>query len=154
MHRNDVKFNLGFTGIDSFISSAKFTFDVSRYQHQELVDTDIGTTFKNNLFSYRGMFDQRQAGKLSGRFGFEGFHRNYSTVGNEILINGPVKQNTFSGFALEELKYERVTFQFGGRVENNRYTPVDTSLLKRNFTGFSGSAWRKVRIVARRCFCC
>ncbi len=139
MHRNDVKFNLGFTSIDSFISSAKFTFDVSRYQHQELVDADVGTTFKNNLFSYRGMFDQRQIGKLSGRFGFEGFHRNYSTIGDEILVNGPVKQNTFSAFALEELKYERVTFQFGGRIENNRYAPTDISLLKRNFTGFSGA---------------
>ena len=38
------------------------------------------------------------------------------------------------------MKYERVTFQFGGRVENNRYSPTDVTLQKRNFTGFSGAA--------------
>ncbi|MBK7392187.1 MAG: TonB-dependent receptor [Chloracidobacterium sp.] len=140
MHRNNVKFNFGFTDLDSFIASAKFTVNVSRYQHQELVDGDVGTTFKNNVFSYRGMFDQRQSGRLSGRFGFEGFYRDYSTVGDETLVNGPVRQNTFSVFTLQELKYERVTFQFGGRVENNRYSPTDPTLMKRNFTGFSGAA--------------
>ncbi len=140
MHRNNVKFNFGSNNIDSFVSNIKFTLDVSRYQHQELVEEEVGTTFKNNVFSYRGMFDQKQYGKLTGRFGFEGFQRNYSTVGDETLINGPVKQNTFSVFALEEVKYERVTFQFGGRVENNRYDPTDTTLLKRDFTGFSGAA--------------
>lgn len=139
MHRNDIKFNFGLTGLDTFVSGAKFTVDISRYQHQELVDQDVGTTFKNDLFSYRGTFDQRQYGKLSGRFGFDGYHRDYSTVGDEILINGPVKQDTFSAFALEELKYERVTFQFGGRVENNRYRPTDTTLPNRDFTGVSGA---------------
>ncbi len=139
MHRHNLKFDLGFTDIDSFITSAKFTFDVSRYQHQELVEDQVGTTFKNNIFSYRGMFEQKQTGKLSGRFGFEGFHRDYSTIGDEILINGPVKQNMFSAFGLEELKYERVTFQFGGRIENNRYRPTDMTLPSRDFTGFSGA---------------
>lgn len=139
MHRNNVKFNFGLTDLDSFITNAKFTVSASRYQHQELVDDEVGTTFKNNLFSYRGMFDQRQYGKLGGRFGFEGFHRNYSTVGDEVLVIGPVKQNTFSVFGLEELKYERVTLQFGGRVENNRYSPTDPTLLERSFTGFSGA---------------
>ncbi len=140
MHRNNVKFNFGLTDLASFITNAKFTVDVSRYQHQELVDGDVGTTFKNNVLSYRGMFDQRQTGRLSGRFGFEGFHRDYSTIGDEILVNGPVRQNTFSVFTLQELKYERVTFQFGGRIENNRYSPTDLTLQKRNFTGFSGAA--------------
>ena len=140
MHRNNYKFTGGLTDLDSFVINARFTFNYSDYQHQELVNDEVGTTFNNKTSSFRGVFDQRQTGKLSGRFGFEGFHRNYATVGDETLINGPVKQNAVSVFALEELKFERVTLQFGGRVENNRYNPADLSLIKRDFTGFSGAA--------------
>ena len=139
-HRNDVKTTFGYNNPNLFISGMKFTVDISNYQHQELVEDQVGTTFRNNVYSYRGFFNQRQAGKLSGSFGFEGYRRNFSTVGDEVLINGPVKQDAFSVFGLEEVKYERVTLQFGGRVENNRLNPTNQNLLKRNFTGFSGAA--------------
>lgn len=138
--RNDVKFNFGYNDAHWFVSGIKFTVDISNYRHQEIADNVVGTTFHNRVYSYRGMFDQKKFGKLSGRFGFEGFHRNYSTVGAETLIDGPVKQDAFSVFGLEELKFESVTLQFGARVENNRYDPVNPNLLNRNFTGFSGAA--------------
>lgn len=137
MHRNNIKFNFGYNDADWAISAMKFTIDLSRYQHQELADDMIGTTFKNNVSSYRGMFEQKAKGKLTGRFGFDGFHRDYSTIGLENLIDGPVKQNAFSVFGLEELKFERVSMQFGGRVENNRYDPVNVALPDRAFTGLS-----------------
>jgi len=139
MHRNNLKSNFGYEDADRFITGVKFTVDISRYQHQELEDETIGTTFKNNVFSFRGMFEQRKTGKLTGRFGFQGFHRNYSTIGLENLIDGPVVQNSFSVFGLEELKFERATVQFGGRVEGNRYDPVNPDLLNRDFTGISGA---------------
>ena len=144
MWRNDIKFNFGLTSLDSFISGAKFTVDFSNYRHQELVEAVVGTTFRNKVYSYRGVFEQKQYGKLGGRFGFEGFGRNYQTAGSEVLVNGPVKQDSFSAFALEELKYERVSFQFGGRLENNRYKPTDRSLVKRDFTGISAAAGMRV----------
>lgn len=140
MWRNNVKFNFGYHDINSFVTGAKFTVDLSNYRHQEIADGDVGTTFRNRVYSYRGMFDQKTYGKWSGRFGFDTFHRNFSTVGDEVLINGPVTQDEFSVFALEELKYERVSFQFGGRVENNLYKPTDPNLPRRGFTGFSGAA--------------
>lgn len=139
MHRNDIKFNVGYNDPQLLISGIKFTIDISRYQHQELESDIVGTTFRNNVFSYRGMFEQKPVGKLSGRFGIDGFHRDYSTVGIETIIDGPVKQDAFSVFGLEEVKYERVTLQFGGRVENNRYDPVNQALPDRSFTGFSGA---------------
>ena len=144
MWRNDVKVNFGYNDPTWAISGMKFTLDLSNYRHQELGDDVVGTTFRNRVFSYRGMFDQKQAGKLTGRFGFDGFQRNYETVGEEVLVNGPVKQDSFSVFALEELKYERVSFQFGARVENNRYKPTDTALVNRDFTGFSGATGMRV----------
>ena len=90
---------------------------------EKLEDGEVGTTFNNKVASYRGMFDQKKYGSLTGRLGFEGFHRNYGTVGDEILINGPVKQDSFSVFGLEELTFERVTLQFGGRFDRASYSP-------------------------------
>jgi iron complex outermembrane receptor protein len=139
MHRNDIKFNFGYNDPSWLITGIKFTVDVSRYQHQELEADIVGTTYKNNVFSYRGMFEQKSSRRLSGRFGFDGFVRDYSTVGLETVIDGPVKQDATSLFGLEELKYERATFQFGGRIETNRYDPVNPLLGDRSFTGFSGA---------------
>ncbi|MEP7212584.1 MAG: TonB-dependent receptor [Acidobacteriota bacterium] len=140
MRRHDVKFNFGYNDPGLFLNSIKFTADLSDYRHQEMAENVVGTTFNNKVNSFRAMFDQKQFGKWTGRFGFEGFRRDYSTVGNEVLIAGKVIQDSFSAFALQELKYERVTFQFGGRLENNRYRPESTDLIKRDFTGFSGAA--------------
>lgn len=140
VHRNNVKFNFGFNNIDSFVTSGKFTVDLSRYKHKELEEDVVGTTFRNNVNSYRGMFDQKKYGSLTGRFGFHGYRRTFSTVGDETLIDGPVVQDSFAVFALEELKFERVSLQFGARVENNRYRPENPEYIKRDFTGFSGSA--------------
>lgn len=144
MWRNDFRFNGGFRELNSFITDVKMTFDHSNYRHQELADGDVGTTFHNKVTSYRTMLEQRKYGNLTGRFGFEGYQRDYETVGDEILVKGPVRQNAFSVFGLEEIKFERVSFQFGGRVENNRYRPSDASLIKRDFTGFSGAAGIRV----------
>ncbi len=140
MRRHDVRLSGGFRNAESFISGFRMTVDYSDYQHKELEGQTVGTIFDNNLVSYRGMFDQRKRGRLTGRFGFEGLHRNYETVGAEALVQGPVIQNGFSIFGLEELDFERVKFQFGGRIENNRYNPADTNLPDRSFTGFSGAA--------------
>ena len=140
MHRNDLKFNFGLKDMDSFITDAKFTIDFSRYQHQELEENVVGTTFRNNVTSLRGMFEQKKFGVLSGRFGVQAFKREFSTVGIETLIDGPVKQNSIAVFGLEEFKFERFSLQFGGRVENNRYEPSNPELPHRSFTGFSGAA--------------
>lgn len=140
----NLKFNGGFRDINSFITSGKFTFNISRYKHDELEDEEVGTTLTNNTYSYRGMFEQKKFGNLSGRFGFDGFTRDYETVGEERLIDGLVKHNSFSVFGLEELKYKRVTFQFGGRVERNAYNPENANYLDREFTGFSGAAGIRV----------
>jgi iron complex outermembrane recepter protein len=140
LHRNNFKTNFGYNEPVGFVSNMKFTIDLSRYQHQEIADGEVGTTFRNNVAAYRGTFEQKSFRKLTGRFGFSGFQRDYSTEGAETLIKGPVKQNSFAVFGLEELKFERVTLQFGGRVENNRFRPTDPDLRDRDFTGLSGAA--------------
>ncbi len=141
--RGDLKFNFGYNDPNWAISAIKFTVDLSNYRHQELADEVVGTTFRNKVNSLRAMFEQKKVGKLTGRFGFETFKRAFSTVGAEVLVDGPVKHTALSFFGLEELKFERFTLQFGGRIENNRYKPVNTLLPDRSFTGFSGGTGAK-----------
>ena len=146
MHRGDLKFNFGLTNLTSFITNAKFTVDLSRYQHQEIENSVVGTTFRNYVDSLRGVFEERKMGSVSGRFGFETFKRDFSTIGDEILVAGPVRQNMFSAFALEEWTKDRFTLQFGGRIEHNGYNPENPALIDRSFTGFSGALGAKVNL--------
>lgn len=146
LHRHDFRFNGGFRELDSFVESVKFSFDFSNLNQKEF-EHELGTpvvpdpaiVFDNKVYSYRAIFTQRKYESLTGTFGIDGYRRNYRTQGEEVLIPGRVKQDSFSGFALEEVNLEKVGFQFGARVENNRYRPTDAALLKRDITGFSGA---------------
>jgi len=147
LHRHNTRFTGGFRDLGSFVDAMRFTFDLSKYHHDELEvdeatgDESVGTSFDNQQFFYNGMFEQRRTGRLTGRFGFSGFHRQYSTVGAEAIAP-PVNQNNFAFFALEEVGFERVRFQFGGRVEHSGFAVQDASpgLPDRGFTGASGAA--------------
>ena len=141
MRRHDVRFTGGFRDLEGFISSLRLSLNYSDYRHQELEGDAVGTTFNNKQFIYRGVFDQRRTTRSSGSFGFSGFHRDYETVGAEALAP-PVIQNSFAVYALEEINYDRVSFELGGRVEHNGYDP--DGLRERSFTGFSGAAGLRI----------
>lgn len=144
---------------NSFLRGMQYSVDYTDYNHKEIeighhheekenllgleeghLEEEIATIFKNKTFSYRSLFEQQNYKNLTGRFGFEGFGRNYRVDGEEQLIDGTVKQNTFSAFTLQELNFDRFKLQFGGRVENNRYDTENLLLRDRDFTGFSGGA--------------
>ncbi|MEW6210187.1 MAG: TonB-dependent receptor [Acidobacteriota bacterium] len=139
--RHDVKFNGGFRDTGKFIDSLKLTLTYSDYLHKELEGEEVGTTFRNKVFDYRGAFEQKKEGVWSGSFGFEGMARDYDVAGEEAL-SPPVDQKAFSAFTLQEVEIQRVKFQFGARVEHNRYKPVGSR--DRSFTGFSGAAGVRV----------
>jgi iron complex outermembrane receptor protein len=135
--RHNARFNAGIRNQNSFFHQFNLSLTYTQYEHQELEGEEVGTTFDNRQFVYRGVFDQKRTGPLTGSFGFSGMHRNYETTGEESLAP-PVAQDTLAVFSLQELDFERVRFQFGGRLESNRYRPA--GLLDRSFTGFSGAA--------------
>lgn len=148
--RHSIELRGGFRENSSFVSAGTFSVQYSDYKHAEIESEtgEIGTQFKNNTFLYQGMFDQRKYGRLSGRFGFWGMHRDFAATGEEALAP-PTKHNAFALFGLETLDFEPVSIQFGGRVETNRYRPEATDargiLPDRTFTGFSGAAGIRIR---------
>lgn len=141
MQRHDLRFNGGFRNLGYFVDGVRFTLNYSDYRHRELEGEQVGTTFDNKLFIYRGVFDQRKSGRLSGSFGFWGMWRDYESVGAEALAP-PVTQNAFAVYTLQEVGFERVGLQFGGRVEHNSYDA--DGLRDRSFTGFSGAIGLRV----------
>ncbi len=147
MRRHALGLNAGSTHLNSFLNAFRLSFNYSDYKHQEIEVADgketIGTTFNNDLFVYRGVFEQERKGILSGSFGFWGQRRNYESIGAEALAP-PTTQNAFALFGLEEFDFKRVSFQLGGRMEHNRYSPVTGKA--RNFTGFSGAAGTRLRL--------
>lgn len=146
LRQRDYSFRLGggFRDLNNpFVSGIQYNLGYSDYRHKEIEIADgleeVGTVFDNKTFTYRSMFEQTKYKQLTGRFGFDGFNRDYQVNGAEQLVTGKITQNAFSVFALEELGFERVKFQFGGRVENNRYAAENPAYLDRSFTGFSGA---------------
>ncbi|HEY2971615.1 MAG TPA: TonB-dependent receptor [Pyrinomonadaceae bacterium] len=104
--------------------------------------TELESTATNKNFNYRANFNHRRFGKFSGTFGLSGFTRDYESIGAEAPAPH-TKQHSFAVFGLERVDFERIGFQFGGRVEQNGYNP-EGNFRKRNFLGFSGSAGLRV----------
>ncbi len=151
LRQRDYGFRLGggFRDLNNpFVSGIQYNLGYSDYRHKEIEIADgleeVGTVFDNKTLTYRSMFEQTKYKQLTGRFGFDGFNRDYQVNGAEQLVTGKITQNAFSVFALEELGFERVKFQFGGRVENNRYAAENPAYLDRSFTGFSGAVGMNV----------
>ncbi|MEP7037629.1 MAG: TonB-dependent receptor [Acidobacteriota bacterium] len=138
----------GFRGFGTSIESGDFAVRYNDYNAREFEfesDENI-TEFEglatNKNFNYRANFNHRRSGKFSGTFGFSGFTRDYESTGAEAPAPR-TKQNSFAVYGLERIDFERVGFQFGGRIEQNGYKP-EGGLPNRNFVGFSGSAGVRV----------
>ncbi len=151
MKRNNYRLRGGFRNVNGPISQGNFSIDRTGYRHEEVETADgideTATNFFNDTVSYRASFRQANYKILTGQFGFEGYNRSYLTEGAEQLVNGRVRQTNFAVFGLQELGFERVAIQFGGRIEHNKYKPVNTAEYEhRDFTGFSGAAAARFRL--------
>jgi len=137
--RQNVHASAGIKELSASIEKFSLNLNYSDWNHKEMdsVSSEVHNEFWNKQFSYRGVFDQRKRGRLSGSFGFMGMRRDYNAVGDEV-ITPPVIQNSAAAFALEQLDFEHFRLQFGGRFEHNGYNPA--GLPGRSFDGFSGSA--------------
>lgn len=135
--RHNLRGEWGLTHLPRFVENFTLVLNHSDWNHREMESGLTSTEFFNKQTIYRGAFDQKRGGPLSGTFGFWGMHRDFKAVGEEALAP-PTGQNAFALFALEDLDLDHAKLQFGGRIERNAYTPA--GLRDRNFTAFSGSA--------------
>ncbi|PWT92384.1 MAG: hypothetical protein C5B54_03585, partial [Acidobacteria bacterium] len=141
MRRNAINFDGAVNDLGIF-QRLRFNGTRVNYAHDERNHDEVDTTFKNDTFETRVLLDQEPYKRLTGTIGFWGLHGHTSALGEEILAPNTT-QNTFSGFAFEELAFGANKVQFGGRMEHTGYNPEPLPdrepFEDRNFTGFSGS---------------
>ncbi len=148
MRRHAFQIKGGLRELGSFIESGDFAVSYNDYINREFEFesdenvTEFESLATNKNLNYRANFNHRRQGKFSGTFGFSGFTRDYESTGAEAPAPR-TKQNSFAVYGLERVDFERVGFQFGGRVEQNGYKP-EGNFRDRNFVGFSGSAGVRV----------
>jgi iron complex outermembrane receptor protein len=133
----NLQLSAGVRGLGSLVDRFRFSSGFVRWMHKELENESVATAFDNKLWSYRGVFEQKRRGGISGSFGFQGFYRDY-VAGGEEALTPPVVSGSFALFALEEVDLKRARLQFGGRFEHTGYDP--DGLPDRSFAGFSGAA--------------
>ena len=126
--RTHLRLNWGLRDLGWAIDSFTLKLGYTNWTHDEVEsfedgNSEVSTTFDQQQVVYRGVFEQDRAGRWSGRFGFWGIDRDYEAMGEEAL-SPPVSQSGFAVFALEEVDFETVKFQFGGRLETQNYTPA------------------------------
>ena len=148
MRRHSYQIKGGLRELKGFIEGADFALSYNDYINREFEFesdeniTELDSIANNKNFNYRANFNHRRQGKFSGTFGISGFTRDYESIGKEAPAPH-TKQNSFALYGLERVDLERVGFQFGGRIEQNGYTPQG-NFRQRNFFGFSGSAGTRV----------
>ena len=124
-------------GMSGWLQSYRATLGVRRYEHAELHDGEVGTTFNNNSVEGELMLSHRPQGRLVGSVGGWFVNRDFEAVGAEAL-SPPINQQSLAAFFYEELKYSHATVQFGARFDRTNFTPQG-GLPARDFAELSGS---------------
>ncbi|MDN4502772.1 TonB-dependent receptor [Alteromonadaceae bacterium BrNp21-10] len=105
------------TNIDGLFHSVHWHSGVNDYQHQEIEDQQIGTTFNNKAFESR-LWAEHNA--LAGWQGVIGLHLNrsdFSAIGEEAFTP-PTDTKNIALFILEEKKQHNLLWQLGARIEH------------------------------------
>lgn len=122
------------------LRAAKLQFGAADYEHVELEDGVIGTVFTNEGFEGRLELLHGKIGPLEGALGLQLSRSDFAAVGDEAFLPPSVTDN-HALFLFEEAVGERVTWQFGARVERQKITPDSgRGLSARSHTGTSLSA--------------
>ncbi|TVP82342.1 MAG: TonB-dependent receptor, partial [Puniceicoccaceae bacterium] len=104
----------------SWAEELRFRFAWSDYEHVELEDGEVGTTFTNEAFEGRiELVHEALAGGLEGAFGAQFSQSRFAAVGDEAFLR-PNRTRKVGLFFFEELPLDQWTLQFGGRVEYQR----------------------------------
>lgn len=117
----------------------KVRLGVTDYEHDELeANGDVGTHFENDAWESRVELLQKERGRLSGAFGLQGGSRDFLAQGEEAFVPASTT-DSLDAFVYEELAFESVSFQLGGRWGSRDVSVSDPSLPDRSFDGLSGS---------------
>ncbi|TAG46502.1 MAG: TonB-dependent receptor [Betaproteobacteria bacterium] len=94
-------------------------FASTKYQHQELEGTEIGTTFKNRGQQWRVEAKTANVGAWRSVVGLDSETTKFSAIGEEAFVP-PSKTQSLALFALQQASFGTTDVSFGGRFERSR----------------------------------
>ena len=127
--RRAMRFDIGVHGLTNHVvEGVQLSLNAIDGNHNELEieggSESVGTRYDNRTYILRADLDQRQTGRLSGRFGAWARVRDFEAAGVEALAPRP-DLASFAAFAYKELTLGRFRVQFGGRLERDSYQAPD-----------------------------
>ena len=105
-----------FRELGSVVNRVKARMAYTDYQHQELEDGNVGTTFKNSGVEGSVELGHAKLGKLEGVVGFQFQNTNFEALGDEAFVPG-VNTQSKGLYVYEELPMDALKLSFGGRIE-------------------------------------
>ena len=126
----------------AIFKKAKIRFGWADYEHRELEDGEVGTTFLNKGWEGRVELVQQDHTlsnnwALEGAMGVQISKRNFEAIGEEAFVP-PTLTKQFGIFIMEEWSNENTSFQLGSRIELQKVEAPSLNMHK-NYTGLSFS---------------
>lgn len=121
MNKSAFRFLAESQSLNSFIKSFSLKGGFQNYEHQEVSRNtgEIGTAFALNTFSTDLSFKHEQIDStFQGVFGFWGLNQKYRVSGEEAFTPN-ADYLSLAAYLFEQIKINKFSFQFGGRIEIN-----------------------------------
>lgn len=106
-----------FRELGSLVNRVKARMAYTDYQHQEIEDGAVGTTFKNAGVEGSIEMSHAKIGNLEGVLGFQFQNTDFEALGDEAFVP-PVSTTSKALYLYEELPIEALKLSFGARVEH------------------------------------
>jgi len=133
------EFGLG----SGLLKTLKLDGSYSDYQHSEIEDGEIATTFKNNEYDGHAELLTNAFGPIEGAaLGMEYSHRKFSAVGEDSSYLFPTLTETVAGYLFVDAQpVEKLHLEASGRVEHVdvQGTPISDMHTKASYTPVSGA---------------
>ena len=127
-----------FAGIETIRARAGYT----DYQHDEIDDGAVSTTFKNTGYDGRLEFVHVPLAGWEGVFGAQYSNSEFQALGAEAFLPKTTTEN-LAGFLIEHYQWNDVHFELGARVEQQQIDATESGLKDYDDTAYSTSASAK-----------
>ncbi|MCJ8146063.1 TonB-dependent receptor [Acinetobacter sp. A3.8] len=127
-----------FAGIETVRARAGYT----DYQHDEIEEGEVSTTFKNKGYDGRLEFVHVPLAGWEGVFGAQYSNSEFQALGDEAFLPKTTTEN-LAGFLIEHYQWNDVHFEVGARVEQQQIDATESGLKDYDDTAYSASASAK-----------
>jgi iron complex outermembrane receptor protein len=115
-----------FTDLGGLINRVKFRIAHTNYEHRELEDGEVGTTFKNKGLESSIELGHSPIGQLNGVVGYQFSNTNFEALGDEAFVPSVNTQNQ-AAYIYEELAINQHKITFGGRLGHTTVDAKDSA---------------------------